>query len=157
MLHLRRKYLVRRVRSKARRRVSRAYVAVLFAKTFGTFPREYSPLTLRGSLNCFAASEIWCEAADRGRSSARNGVGRLVSPLISTRLARFIGSLPAQQVADADRRQTWQFRSRFDLSLSSRAFNFSSSSFFGIPSPVPKYISSGVCPLNAEWGRWRLC
>ena len=27
--------------------------AVLFAKTFGTFPREYSPLTLRGSLNCF--------------------------------------------------------------------------------------------------------
>lgn len=43
---------------------------LLFAKTFGTFPREYSPLTLRGGINCFAASEIYCEAADRGHSLA---------------------------------------------------------------------------------------
>ena len=27
----------------------------------------------------------------------------------------------------------------------------------GTPSPVPKYISSGVCPRNAECGRTRLC
>ena len=27
----------------------------------------------------------------------------------------------------------------------------------GTASPVPKYISSGVCPRNAEWGRTRLC
>jgi hypothetical protein len=27
----------------------------------------------------------------------------------------------------------------------------------GTASPVPKYISSGVCPRNAEWGSTRLC
>src|ERR1700730_13927352 len=27
----------------------------------------------------------------------------------------------------------------------------------GTPSPVLKYISSGVCPRNAEWGTTRLC
>ena len=27
----------------------------------------------------------------------------------------------------------------------------------GTASPVPRYISSGVCPRNAEWGSTRLC
>ena len=31
------------------------------------------------------------------------------------------------------------------------------SSCFGMALPVPKYISSGVCPRNAECGRCLLC
>ena len=46
---------------------------------------------------------------------------------------------------------------RFASARAWRAFCRAASSSFGMRSPVLKYISSGVCPRNAECGRRELC
>ena len=48
-------------------------------------------------------------------------------------------------------------RTRFASSLASRASWRAASNLPGICSPPPMYISSGVCPLNAECGTRSLC
>ena len=53
--------------------------------------------------------------------------------------------------------QTAQLRARFAVMRASRAACRASASSSGTASPVPKYISSGVWPRKAEWGRRELC
>ena len=53
--------------------------------------------------------------------------------------------------------QTPHCRARFLVRRSSRAAVRAAASRSGRSSPRPKYISSGVCPWNAEWGMEVLC
>ena len=50
-----------------------------------------------------------------------------------------------------------QVRFRLASARDCRALHRVSSNCWGIPSPVPKYFSSGVCPANAECGSRELC
>jgi hypothetical protein len=50
-----------------------------------------------------------------------------------------------------------QLTARFSANLACLATVRASLSWFGMSFPLPKYISSGVCPLNAECGMTRLC
>ena len=53
--------------------------------------------------------------------------------------------------------QTRHRAARLTSSRLRRASCFAAASSSGTPAPVPKYISSGVWPRNAEWGRRVLC
>ena len=57
----------------------------------------------------------------------------------------------------AGRLQASQSRFRFASARAWRAFCRAASSASGMSAPVMKYISSGVCPRNAECGNWLLC
>jgi len=50
-----------------------------------------------------------------------------------------------------------QVTARFAANLACLATMRASLSWFGMSFPLPKYISSGVWPLNAECGMTRLC
>jgi hypothetical protein len=64
----------------------------------------------------------------------------------------------AQQVPiDLSQAHTPHRLARFRSSRLSWARSLACSSSPGTSLPVPKYISSGVCPRNAEWGRRSLC
>jgi hypothetical protein len=51
----------------------------------------------------------------------------------------------------------WQAADRLASTRARRAAAARDVRFAGTASPVPKYISSGVCPRNAECGSTRLC
>lgn len=82
----------------------------------------------------------------RGRAKRRSVVLRGRSEIRRTH--DWVTSISTVQFAGAGSTHTWQLRSRFVFSRSSRACNFAAASCFGMSSPVSKYISSGVCPLE---------
>ena len=129
----------------------------LSARTFCTFPREFSSFRRQGRPR---ESD-----ADPGHGSARL-LGRPRDPLLrgrrlqtrgprdpvvgrrSARPGHAAASTDGHVAHDADRLASPRVR----RAAAARAVRSA-----GTASPVPKYISSGVWPRNAEWGSTRLC
>ena len=94
---------------------------------------------------------FWCSLADANKGGqAGNGF------LLWQRLLEF-SWLALQLPIDTSFSHVRQLSARFAFRRDCRAANRATSRFFGMSPPVPKYISSGVCPWNAECGRWVLC
>ena len=113
-----------------------------------------------------AAGAAWKSDADSGHSSARL-LGRPRDPLLPG--SRLPGA-PGPRVRMVGRRSAvgdhaaasidGHVRQAADRLASTRARRAAATRVVrsaGTASPVPKYISSGVCPRNAEWGSTRLC
>ena len=127
-----------------------------------------------------AAMLLWdteygrAERGGSGPSRARTHpaweAGVVISPAIGAPSPRFhvASRTPATEapLLDEDRpqlrltatnSQALQVRFRLASARASRAVRRAASSDLGTSSPLPKYISSGVCPRNAECGRRVLC
>ncbi len=63
----------------------------------------------------------------------------------------------SQRHCSGSHAHTAHCRARFSSIRRTRASARASASWSGMSSPLPKYISSGVCPLKAEWGMTLLC
>ena len=135
----------------------RLWLPELFRLTFWSFASEFSSFWRQGALSK--------SDADPGHGSARLLVrprGPLLSgdrfqthgpriPLAGRRSALgcyAAASINAHISQAADRLASTRAR----RAAAARAVNSA-----GTALPVPKYISSGVCPRNAEWGSTQLC
>ena len=129
--------------------------AELSPRTFCTFAREFSPFTARG-----------CSWAT---SDSRDGFGRVVerphdpfppSPQKRTgprALRSCVPSAVGGHAAVSRDGHVRQAADRLAPARARRAVSAPAVRSAGTASPVPKYISSGVCPRNAECGSTRLC
>ena len=130
---------------------------MLSARSFCTFLREFSPLEMY-------AGEIKIAPLSPSRNLASGwslvqrfeaAIGLIwAAPWLALRL------LPmrlAQLAINSSPSQVGHVVARFAFSRDWRASFLAASSLSGIGLPVPKYISSGVWPRNAEWGRRVLC
>jgi len=127
----------------------------LSPRTFCTFAREFSPFTARG-----------CSWAT---SDSGDGFGRVVerphdpfppSPQKRTgprALRSCVPSAVGGHAAVSRDGHVRQAADRLAPARARRAVSAPDVRSAGTASPVPKYISSGVCPLNAECGSTRLC
>jgi hypothetical protein len=129
--------------------------AELSARTFCTFAREFSSISGKGrprENDADPDTVLPVYSSDRAiRSSeavapdewARGTRGRK-----AVRPGHAAASTDGHVAHDADRLASPRVR----RAAAARAVRS-----VGTASPVPKYISSGVCPRNAECGRTRLC
>jgi hypothetical protein len=134
------------------------HIAELSARTFCTFPREFSSFRRNG-----AAKGRVTLISDTFLPSTRATCGPLVLPaspldarargvpvvgMASALHGHAAASTDGHLSHDADRLASTRVR-RAAVARDVRSA--------GTASPVPKYISSGVCPRNAECGSTRLC
>ncbi len=128
-------------------------IALLWVTTFWTFVREFSPLgpmpvptwqpRTVASPRARRCSDVSCLALSKPR-------------VLRPRTAR-VPAGPAQLRLTVTSSHALQVRFRLASARAWRASCRAASSSPGILSPVPKYISSGVCPRNAECGSRALC
>ena len=143
--------------SDASKRPAVCVAAELPPRTFCTFPREFSSLRRPGPLSgsernprqalhiysCDVRSPVSPGFAPRRTGQRVPAVGR--------------GSGVGDQAAASIEGHVPQAADRLVSTRARRAAAARKDRSAGTASPVPKYISSGVCPRNAEWGSTRLC
>jgi len=125
-------------------------------RTFWTFAREFSSFR-RGKDGYGSATLIpdtvvpvySCDRAVRFSGAFASGCARV--PVIGRRSA-----LGGHAAASTDG-HVWQAADRLASTRAWRAAAARDVKSAGTASPVPKDISSGVCPRNAECGSTRLC
>ena len=147
----------RRIVQKPDRRQNGGCAAQLSARTFCTFPREFSSIGGKGLLT---GSHLIPDTVPPIYSCDGRSPTLPASPPRCTRRRapqseRWSG-LHGHAAASTDGHVP-QAADRLAPTRARRAAaarNFRSG---GTASPVPKYISSGVCPRNAECGSTRLC
>ena len=131
---------------------TRGWRTLLSVRTFRTLPREFSSFGRQGlhgghpdagrhSCLDYSLNERDCDPPASLLHARAQGV--LAVGTIVTR--------PRQWARMCTRRRSVGFHAR------PRAAAARDAKSAGIASPVPKYISSGVCPRNAECGSTRLC
>jgi hypothetical protein len=130
--------------------------AELFRRTFWSFGREFSSFWRQGALSK--------SDADPGHGSARLLVrprGPLLQGVASRRTGRRVPVIGRRSAVDHAAASidghVPQAADRFASTRVRRAAAARAVRSAGTASPVPKYISSGVCPRNAECGSTRLC
>ena len=145
-----------RRRDRRRAPVSSKSAAELSPRTFCTFGREFSP---------FRQQEPTDEAATLISDIVRPVYsGRPRCPILAAVASRRTRSAPSEgglarsgQAAASLDGHVSQNADRFASRRDRRAAFARDARSAGTASPVPRYISSGVCPRNAECGSTQLC
>ena len=130
-------------------------IAELSPRTFCTFAREFSPVRQQGptdgsaTLNPETVSACLLVPAQSDRPGSR-----LRTNAVGSRGSRSAGSGHAAASLDG---HVSQNADRLSSRRDRRATIARDIRSAGTASPIPKYISSGVWPRNAECGSTRLC